>query len=552
MTTDTDTDTFPVIPVIDLFAGPGGLSEGFSAFKPTDGRHPFRTRLSIEKDFLAHQTLRLRAFVRQFTGQSIPSAYYDFLRDTAKPLEKRLKKLFDQHPQAAAHAKAETRLAELGVKPVLTVRKWIDEALGQEDLWVLLGGPPCQAYSLMGRSRNKGIEDYVAEDDQRQYLYQEYLQILADQRPAIFIMENVKGLLSATLDHQRVFERICEDLQDPVKALRREQRSVRREHRVQPPPPHRYRLFPLADYTGTTNSYSLFPDQEQNGQPTDLRRFVVRTEQHGIPQARHRLIILGIREDLSDVTPGTLRLTEPVSVKQVLARLPRLRSGLSRETDSREAWLARLLEMPIDELFAATEEPRLLERLTDSIERMAQEELGRGDEFVACVPAVDYRADWFLDPQLAGVCNHRTRSHISADLHRYFVASCFAAVHQRSPKLRDFPVALLPEHANVASALSGSHHFADRFRVQVANKPATTVTSHLAKDGHYYIHHDPTQCRSLTVREAARLQTFPDNYFFCGPRTAQYTQVGNAVPPLLAVQIAEIVFDLLRRAERQS
>jgi len=137
-----------------------------------------------------------------------------------------------------------------------------------------------------------------------------------------------------------------------------------------------------------------------------------------------------------------------------------------------------------------------------------------------------------------------TKAHIDSDLERYMFASSWAAVHGQSPSLADFPEDLRPAHASAAKALEGGH-FADRFRVQVAERPATTITSHIAKDGHYYIHYDPAQCRSLTVREAARLQTFPEDYFFCGPRTSQYQQVGNAVPPDLARQLAGVVLEAL-------
>jgi len=148
------------------------------------------------------------------------------------------------------------------------------------------------------------------------------------------------------------------------------------------------------------------------------------------------------------------------------------------------------------------------------------------------------------DPRLTVLTSHEARGHMAADLRRYFFASIFAAEAGRSPTLADFPKCLLPAHQNVELARIGKM-FSDRFRVQLPEKVATTITSHISKDGHYFIHYDPEQCRSLTVREAARLQTFPDNYFFAGPRTAQYHQVGNAVPPHLAKQIAEIVADVL-------
>ena len=190
----------------------------------------------------------------------------------------------------------------------------------------------------------------------------------------------------------------------------------------------------------------------------------------------------------------------------------------------------------------------LRERVLDMLAELHGFQADRGAEFIRCHPVAEYRPDWFLDPAIGGVCNHTSRPHMMPDLHRYLFVASYAKVHGRSPELRDFPAELLPDHRNLEDALSRGY-FDDRFRVQMSDRPATTITSHIAKDGHYFIHYDETQCRSLTVREAARLQTFPDNYYFCGPRTHQYRQVGNAVPPLLAVQIASLVARILSGAE---
>ncbi len=149
-------------------------------------------------------------------------------------------------------------------------------------------------------------------------------------------------------------------------------------------------------------------------------------------------------------------------------------------------------------------------------------------------------ADWYLDPDIPAVLNHNSRGHMKPDLQRYFFWSEYTRFFGKSPKLGDVPRSFLPAHRNVDEG-----KFTDRFRVQVSGRPSNTVTSHIRKDGHAYIHHDPLQCRSWSAREAARAQSFPDNYFFEGPITEQYGQVGNAVPPLLAKQIGEIVARML-------
>jgi DNA (cytosine-5)-methyltransferase 1 len=148
---------------------------------------------------------------------------------------------------------------------------------------------------------------------------------------------------------------------------------------------------------------------------------------------------------------------------------------------------------------------------------------------------------WLERPNLRAIAQHETREHMASDLGRYLFAAVFGTVRGYSPKAADFPLVLSPDHRNWHSGV-----FNDRFRVQLAEEASTTVTSHISKDGHYFIHPDPIQCRSLTVREAARLQTFPDDYLFLGNRTQQYVQVGNAVPPFLARQIAGLLLACLK------
>jgi len=508
-----------LIPVIDLFAGPGGLGEGFSAFSSGRDSPRFRIALSIEMEHWAHRTLELRSFYHQFSRKDVPGDYYAHLRGEITRGE-----LFEAFPEEASAARNQAWRAELGIVDEAEVDRRIRLALNSAEEWVLCGGPPCQAFSTVGRSRNGGISD----DDHRVYLYREYLRILSVHEPPVFIMENVKGLLSSRVNGNEIFEQMLDDLRYPARLT-----GVRRASAA------RYSLYSLA------GSRERRPDAYNPGD------FVVKCEDYGVPQSRHRVIILGVREDLAHgEIPALKPRPKPIAASKVLSGLPPLRSGLSRSRDGKAEWQTALFEI-LDSDFMHARRKGSDARLRDRVARMLVEmhdfRADRGGEFIACNPSVGYRPRWFLDSALGGVCNHTSRPHMKPDLHRYLFAACYASVHRRSPELKDFPASLYPEHSNIEVALRKGY-FDDRFRVQLANRPATTITSHIAKDGHYFIHFDEAQCRSLTVREAARLQTFPDNYYFCGPRTQQYRQVGNAVPPLIAYQIAGLVAEIVTGA----
>lgn len=509
-----------LIPVIDLFAGPGGLGEGFSAFETAPAKRAFRICLSIEKEESAHRTLELRSFYRQFPPGNVPDDYYLHIRNEITREE-----LFKRYRDESEAAAKEAWKAELGVVDESEVNRRIREAIGKTDEWVLCGGPPCQAYSIMGRSRNGGI----AAGDHRVYLYKTYLGILSAHKPPVFILENVPGLLSSKVGDKAIFRQMLEDLRHPAAALQSKRNSTR------------YRLYSLIKKPSRHDF-----DGDPQFDPSD---FVINCEEYGIPQSRHRVILIGIREDVAqDTIPILKPFGEPVPAGRVLKGLPRLRSGLSRTPDGEKQWLEALAGIKQSGILETmnTEKERLVAWfMARYVRKLRGMRADRGGEFVACQTKSDYAVEWFCDPKIGGVCNHATRNHMVEDLYRYLFAATFARVYGRSPALGDFPERLLPKHKNISDR-SKKDYFNDRFRVQIPNRPSTTITSHIAKDGHYYIHYDPTQSRSLTVREAARLQTFPDNYLFCGNRTSQYVQVGNAVPPLLAKQIASLIHGIIR------
>lgn len=506
------------VKIVDLFAGPGGLGEGFSSFHK-DQSYPFKIAVSVEKDKFAHSTLRLRAYWRLLkrNGMSLKNLYEYYKGLKNEPWTLETKTLWGEAGTEALHL-------ELGREEDNTfLYKQIERQISGGEHWVLIGGPPCQAYSVVGRVRS-GVNN---EKDPRHYLYQEYLNVIRQFRPSIFVMENVRGLLSCQLDRKHIIHRILEDLSSPGQS----ERGARN---------YRYTIHSLvadACYEPGMDASSL-----------NLANFVVRCEKYGIPQARHRVILVGVREDLAGSLPR-LQGSAPLTVWDALEDMPALRSGLSRQEDSTEIW-KQIVTCAFDDLARHSREMgrhKLAKFMWSVRKQVLRDTLSRGARWLSGkygpIPGRATKLHkWLRDDALDGWLNHETRAHMASDLRRYAYVASYASVEQKNPlgpNGFDLP-GLAPNHANWESGF-----FDDRFKTQLAHRPSTTITSHLSKDGHSFIHPDPTQCRSLTVREAARLQTFPDNYFFEGPRTAQYVQVGNAVPPLLAVQIAECILAMI-------
>tara|TARA_B100000678_G_C18197243_1_gene497952 strand:+ start:163 stop:1731 length:1569 start_codon:yes stop_codon:yes gene_type:complete len=510
---------------MDLFAGPGGLGEGFASLLE-GGEHPFRIGLSIEKEGSAHRTLTLRAFLREYLRKhgELPEEYVRFHAGLCSEPD-----WSSIDEDAWSHATSEARCVELGTEEAAEVLDaGINRLASGHNDTILIGGPPCQAYSLVGRSRSRGIPDYRPEEDERHFLFREYIRVLDRLRPAAFVLENVKGVLSSRVGKKLIFEEILKD---------------------------------LASLGGTNSGlYELRALEISEGKLrlTRIRTpydFIVRAEEFGVPQCRHRVIVIGIRSDLvaaADSAAITLPGGDSMSVGEMIGDMPALRSGLTRTRDETAAWKSTVAEGAKDLLRHHIENGNhALAREFGKIARMAETRFPatrEQRELPATYGKSNHPVRRFVEnDELVALAQHSTRGHMASDLSRYLFVSCFGKTVGKNPRKADWPEALAPDHQSWEKGI-----FSDRFRVQLSGRPSTTITSHISKDGHYFIHPDPLQCRSLTVREAARLQTFPDDYYFLGNRTQQYVQVGNAVPPYLARQIAQLLLRVLDASSGES
>ena len=295
-----------VVPIVDLFSGPGGLAEGFSAYRSPSGRRRYRVALSIEKDPSAYRTLRLRAFLRKFP-KGFPPEYYDFLNGVTRQ-EPDWAELY---PKCWAAARDETHRLELGMPAANALLERRTARLQAEygGRTVLLGGPPCQVYSVAGRARNSGKAGYDADEDDRQLLYEPYVQVLSQLQPMIAVMENVKGMLSARRNGKLIFPEVMHKLRDAG--------SI-----------NAYQLFALAPRSGICS-------RDEELEPKD---FLVNAEEHGVPQARHRVFVICVRRDVAEALPEEClprleRQDAMVPVCDIIGDMPKLRSRLSQNDD---------------------------------------------------------------------------------------------------------------------------------------------------------------------------------------------------------------------------
>ena len=410
---------------LDIFAGGGGLSEGFC-------KAGFDIINHIEQDRNAAETLRTRVMFFLLKESGLIKEYYDYLY--GRTYRQDLISKYNLENLINNNVICE-EISERTIDDIIQRVKLSMKMRGIKNIDVLMGGPPCQAYSLVGRAR----DPYKMEHDRRNYFYKYYVEFLKKFNPEIFVYENVPGVLSA--GNGKLFDDIQRYMDDV--------------------------------------------GYEINHQILNSADFMVL-------QNRKRIILIGWKKGNNFKYPDFEKIGHNYRVKNVLDDLPDLKAGEGKE-DAQEY-------------------------ITEDIN--------------------DYLRKTEIRTHHDKVINHIARPHRKEDLEIYRYAI------NKYLKGNNLLYTDLPErlqfHKNRES-------FLDRFRVLDCNASAShTVVAHIARDGHYYIHPDINQLRSLTVREVARLQSFPDNYKFEGPRTAQFIQVGNAVPPLMAEVIGQKIKEMLQ------
>ncbi len=413
-----------ILNFIDLFAGAGGLSEGFMQCGYNPVAH-------VEMNDYAAKTLETRMAYFYLKKTKRMRIYYQYERG-----EITREQLMEHIPDEVRKTVIK---AEISTKTIKGIFQQIDDILeedGVDHIDVIIGGPPCQAYSLVGRAQSRHMKTPMSEDP-RNELYKMYTQFLAKYQPRMFVFENVAGIKTARNGE----------------AFRNLQMQLKRV------------------------GYEIEPRE------LNARDF-------GVLQNRKRIIIVGWLKGSGYHYPEFDVLNPNAVVNDVLRDLPPLERGQQNNEYLKSAEISRYLR-------------RYNIRTSSDV-----------------------------------LTHHISRQNTERDVEIYRRAiELWNNKHQRL-RYNDLPQDLIT-HRNLTS-------FVDRFKVVEGDEPyCHTVLAHLSKDGHYFIHPDIEQCRSISVREAARLQSFPDSYYFEGPRTAQFVQIGNAVPPLMAKGIAEKIAEIL-------
>ncbi|WP_094702499.1 DNA cytosine methyltransferase [Brevibacillus laterosporus] len=403
--------------VIDLFAGAGGLSEGFRQVG-------FDIVAHVEMDKSACNTLRTRETYYYLKNTNQNSIYLDYL---TKKINRDI--LYEAVPTEILNRVIQ---AEINNQTFREITNQIDQLLNGEKVDLILGGPPCQAYSTAGISRDSNR----MQNDPRNYLYRYYIKFLRKYKPKMFIFENVKGILTAK--NGSIFRNLRTNL-------------------------------------------------KRTGYSIDYR--ILNARDFGVSQNRERVILIGWKNNLEINYPEFTKGINPVTISELFRDLPKLNAGES-----------------------INGQKRYIRNFTPSNNYIREK-------------------NWNILTQ------HITRPHNENDLLIYHLVAEAWLKEKKQLKYNE-----LPEEIQTHSR---KDVFLDRYKLVKPESISHTIVAHISKDGHYYIHPDIKQNRSLSVREAARIQSFPDNFFFEDSRTAAFRQIGNAVPPLMAFIIAKKIKDIL-------